>query len=104
MRLLLSFACNDPADGSCLNRFDQFRIEREDPWDETQLEGRPMVVRFHETTRYLQVGRRSFPAKGFATWVGNWCWDGARVDEKAGKQVVDYLLAKGFEYTVGPAE
>lgn len=110
-RLFVAFACNDPDNGHCRERFEMFNAVLRGG-DTVELErGWPMTVRFLDAAKpgrkvtEIRVGRRKFSAVGPMTeWYGNWCWDAVEMSEYFAALLLEYLRENGFTICAGPAD
>lgn len=87
--ILVMLAVNNWRNGSHQGFIDQIEF---DDW--LKLEGLRTACR-HEKDGTLRIGRRHFPIRGYGTWVGNWCWDAARVTTEVAQEIAEYLRASG---------
>ena len=85
--LLIMFCCNDPDNGSNTGRADAFSFD-----NMIELDG-PFIICKKANDHLLQINRRSFPIMSYQTWIGNWCWDGARVTIPVANAIANYLLS-----------
>lgn len=93
--MLLMLAVNNPDNGCDSGRVCAITFEYENSPDfALELEDGDMVCR-RESDGSLRIGRRRFPIHGYATWVGNWCWDCARVTTETAQEIAEYLRASG---------
>ena len=44
--------------------------------------------------KHLKISRRTFPIRGYSTWVGNWCWDAAIVTVETANRILAYLQSQ----------
>lgn len=74
------------------------RVEAIDIGEELRLRGPSKVCRITGVgpARRLRVGRRLFPCRGHAQWVGNIFWDATSMSTETTRELVKYLLASGW--------
>lgn len=46
--------------------------------------------------RILHIGRLRVRILSYATWVGNWCWDQARINIEDAPRIINYLQRRGW--------
>ena len=81
------FCCNNPDNGVNTPFADAFDFD-----NLIELEGVPIVCRQMYGDPYkLRISRRMFPIVSYGTWIGNWCWDGARVTIPVANAIANYL-------------
>lgn len=108
MQLLM--ACNDD-NGNHQGFAEQIQFEMDDNFDPVlELEGViscEIVFRVSRgvTTGRLRLSHRWFPIEGYGTWVGNMCWDAARITTETAAAIANYLLAlKKLDCVAGQVE
>lgn len=87
--MLIMFACNHYDNGSDLGKADAFEFG-----DLLHIAGGWIVVRRIGVDK-LRIGRRVFPIISYGSWIGNWCWDGARVTLEVANRIAAHLQATG---------
>src|SRR5688572_27825052 len=83
--ILLMFCCNNPDNGVNIGMADAFQFD-----DLIELEGTFVICR-HVNDSMLKISHRQFPILSYSTWIGNWCWDGARVTIPVANAIANYL-------------
>lgn len=71
----IAFCCNDYRNGHFAGTCDQIRIDLDCT---LHLEGPSLSMSAVGDSR-VRIGRRIFGHAGWASWVGNWCWDELRI-------------------------
>lgn len=96
--IILHIACNDYRNGLPQHYADAFDFGTDAPL----LCLRDGRVRYRVETspnsnkvRYLHIGRLKVRCLGYSTWVGNWCWDAARVSIDDAARLLAYLQRSG---------
>lgn len=103
-RLSVAFACNDHRNGMPCGRVCSVHVSIDNhvvlELDAGDLRGPRFAWEYpdgHDMPGRAKVGRRRFPIVGHhGTWVGNWCWDDARMKEPTARELVAYLLERDF--------
>lgn len=74
------------------------RVEAVEIGDEIRLVGPSRVLRFEGVgpAMRVRVGRRKYPCRGHAVWVGNIFWDATSMSLEVARELVSYLLANGW--------
>lgn len=74
------------------------RVEEIDIGEEMRLSGPSRACRFEGVgaDRRVRIGRRLFPCRGHAPWVGNIFWDATSMTLEPTRELVKYLLANGW--------
>ena len=99
----LMLAVNDPANGVATEHIDAVQLYmRDNPVEPLlSLQGRP--VHYHSYTsaqghkiRTLVIGHLHCRVLGYATWVGNWCWDMAQINAADAARILHYLRRRGW--------
>ena len=98
--VLLDFACNDYRNGDCLGRFEAVNVRLEFDDEYIEFECDTTSVSFPGSNG-LRVGRCLVSHTGKYTWVGNWCWDGARISAEDCAKVLLYLRGKRNARCIG---
>jgi len=98
--VLVSFACNDYRNGNLGESVENVHLDDE----EIQLVGRSLTYREHDRDGKVQVGRRRFAHEGITPWLGNWCWNGARMQVPEARRLVAYLLERGWSAEQWPTK
>lgn len=106
----LHLACNDPDNGNHTGQVDSIQFYGSDNLDPMlMLHGRALrCVPWRSgggKTRFLRLGH--FPAirmPGYATWVGNWCWDAALISDDDAAKIANYLRKRGWHNEGGWVE
>lgn len=74
------FCCNDHRNGSPTGRVSAINLGEALGLECVVLGGEPTYSHGGDSVR---IGRKSFPAKSYSEWVGNWCWDAAWMTPEA---------------------
>lgn len=108
MPVLIMFCCNDWRNGNCLGQADSFElfgceIEGGAPiridYKPKKLPGSNVADGDHT----LIFGRLKIPCISWSSWVGNWCWDAAKVRHVHAVECWNYLVArKDYQCVHGP--
>ena len=94
----LMLCCNDDRNGMNTGHADG--IDLCDNGDIMMaLRGTPRVCRL--VGNVLTIGRIKVTAITYQTWVGNWCWDCARVTLEDAARVLNYLRTCGWDCEMG---
>lgn len=94
--IFLMFCTNDPDNGSHTGRSDSFEFD-----DLMRLEGGSVVCRHIGNS--IKIHRRKYPILSYGSWIGNWCWDGARVTVETANAIANYLQSLD-EFSCNEAE
>ncbi len=101
----VSFACNDPDNGSFAGRVADVHL------DDLDIELHGYEIAFSDLKSdpppalgKIRVGRRVFRYRTMTTWLGNWCWDGCQMEEPEARRLVAYLLERGWRAELHPTE
>jgi hypothetical protein len=90
--LTVNFCCNDPDNGRATGRVDTIDAD-----GLIRLTGPDLTYRVNVSgPGTLRVGRRLFAHHGYREWVGNWCWDAARLTADELARLVNYLRERGW--------
>lgn len=104
-RIDLMICVNDPDNGCDTERVDGIDVESEGTDQLLELRGQPLVCRTFQDPGgkvvQLQIGRLKMPVYGYGSWVGNWCWDCARVDLADAVRVINYVQRRGWDCEAG---
>lgn len=97
--IVFMMACNNPDNGVHQGWADHFTFEV--GWEPTlELEGQRIAVRLEGDQ--LRVSRRKFHIQNYGEWVGNWCWDAAKMDVATALDLIAYLQSmKKFQCISG---
>lgn len=93
----LMLCVNDPDNGVDTGRVDGIDVAfAGDPESLLELRGQPLVCRTiqdaYGTPHILRVGRVNAAIITYQGWVGNWCWDMARVNLEDALRVILVVL------------
>lgn len=97
MKFLLTFACNNPNNGMDTGKVDAISFGSADT---LELYGKTLRLR-QVDDHHIRIGHITLPHKGYRTWVGNWCWDGAWVETEDAARLLRYLRLHGWECESG---
>jgi hypothetical protein len=110
----IMLACNNPDNGEFTGECDFIEFDSGSGDIEIRMQGRSVTVNFERKGHRdggpatgdctLRVGRITIPALGYESWVGNWCWDEARVRHVFALKVLNYLIRRGWHCEEGPSE
>lgn len=96
--ILIMFAVNELDYGQNTGKADAFEF---DGFDTLKIEGLPVCCK-RIGNDMIRISRRKFPIISYRSWIGNWCWDGARVTIETANQIANYLRSTGkFECVEG---
>lgn len=91
----IMLAVNDYRNGNFLGRVEKVELISRDSSDiALELENHfspPATIAFAVKGNKARIGRKMFAIKGYATWVGNWCWDAILVDAETAAAILNYL-------------
>lgn len=96
-------ACNDPDNGSFAGKTNaiQYRVGNDlieleaDTWD---------GYKFTDASGWIRIHRRKFEIIGGKDWVGNWCWNGFKMERSEAKRFLGALKTSGcWRCTHGPS-
>lgn len=98
MPITVMLCCNDPNNGLFLGKAESIEV------GDIELEGPSIAISYKEQKlsraspmegeHTLRIGRLQVPALGYKTWVGNWCWDAAKVRGVHALRILNFLAAK----------
>lgn len=89
--IFLMFCVNEPDYGQNTGKADAFEF---DGFDTMKIEGLPVTCKRIGRDK-LKISRRTFPILSYGSWIGNWCWDGARVTVETANEIAAYLKSLG---------
>lgn len=105
----LAMACNDYRNGNYKGVVDAINIADESG-DGLHLVGdRPLSCSVTKSAnsgmpRFLCIGHLRLRIHSYSTWVGNWCWDEASMDNEELAKAVNYLRKRGWQCEGGYVE
>ena len=95
MPLNVMLCCNDDRNGDFLGRAEAIEVE------DIQLEGGSVTCNWisrrlsraksYEGDSTLRIGRLFIPCLEYRTWVGNCCWDCAKIRAVHALRIINYL-------------
>lgn len=103
-RISAAFCCNDWRNGNFTGRVTNIELQ---VGNETGLElaceesypSRCPEFRFdgdgEPSDKYIAISGKRFPASGYRTWVGNWCWDAVTMDAITAADLLNFLRSSG---------
>ena len=109
-RFYIDLACNYPNNGDFTGYVDQIQVRPDDTFDSLlQLYGNRLSLRkFYskesKKPREIKIGHIVLRIGGYATWVGNWCWDRVSTDADSVVLLLAYLQRRGWQCEMGICE
>ena len=106
-RFYIDLACNYPNNGDFTGYVDQIQVRPDDTFDSLlQLYGNRLSLRkFYskesKKPREIKIGHIVLRIGGYATWVGNWCWDRVSTDADSVVLLLAYLQRRGWQCEMG---
>lgn len=102
----LMLCVNDPDNGVDTGRVDGIDVAFVgNPESLLELRGQPLVCRTIQGAdgrpHILRVGRVNAAIITYQGWVGNWCWDMARVNLEDALRVINYVQRRGWQCEMG---
>jgi len=89
MKVKLMLRVNSEKNGVHLGKVDQIQI-----LDLMDLEGK--LLECYAASGTLVIDGLRFNLKGYANWVGNWCWDQATVEHVHVPRILKALMDNGW--------
>lgn len=95
--VFVMFCCNDHRNGMPTGRIDALEAE-----GVCHLVGN---ASYRENGRSVKIGRFTYPLEsGIGAWVGNWCWNGARMQVSVLAALLERLRQDGWDCEEGAEE
>lgn len=90
----IHFGCNNPRDGQFMDRCALFDLDGELSIESNIYKGDDLWgAKIRRADNLVTIHRRSFRVVGWDYWVGNWCWDVARMVPDEAAKLLSYLRA-----------